>query len=141
MITTNRDVVEAIQAVPVELERVAAELRAGLSQFQGSTRLQAARVVPVGAAGGRDLVSAGEGRLLGWSLRATDDHVTVALRNSRGPSGDLIGYVELPATSTVPAAETVWFGPGGVSFTEGVYVEIVTTAGTCQGVVYLGAVD
>jgi len=137
----NREVVAAIEAIPLELERVSAELREGLGQFQGTTRLQAARVVPVGAAGGRDLAAAGEGRLLGWSLRATDGHVTVALRDSRGPFGDLIGYVDLPATATVPATDTRWFGPGGVSFTEGVFAEIVTTAGTCQGVVYLGAVD
>lgn len=138
----NRDVVAAIEAIPLELERVAAELREGLGAFQGTTRLQGARVVPVGAGGGRNLAAAGEGRLLGWSLRATGGHVTVALRDARSETGDLIAFVDLPATAEVPATDTVWFGPGGLSYTEGIFAEVLPVEGaTAQGVVYLGAVD
>lgn len=137
----NREIIAAIEAIPIRLEQVAAEVRAGLTEFKGTTRLQGARVVPIGAAGGRDLASTGEGRLVGWSLRATGAHATVVLRDSRGAAtGDKIAFIDLPASALEPVTETVWLGTGGISFTEGLFAEVITT-GDVQGALYLGAVD
>lgn len=128
----------AIAALPLAFEQMSAELATGLQSFHNGVPLQAARYVPVGAAGGRSLACAAAGRLVGWSLRATGGPVTVVLRDSRTEAGDAIAYVELADNDS----ETVWLGPGGVSFVEGLYVQTVSAgAGVIQGAVWLGAVD
>jgi hypothetical protein len=86
-------------------------------------------------AGGRPLAWAGAGRLVGWSVKSGDGASVVRLRDSRQPGeGDVIGVLRLD----IGEAQTVWLGPGGVSVTEGLYVDVV---GDVEGSVYLGAVD
>lgn len=130
-------IAEATNPLLLELERVRTELATGLQEFHQGTRLQGARYVGVGA-GGRTMAWGGQGRLVGWSLRATGGSVTVVLRDSRTDSGDILAMVELAAE----ASETIWLGPGGVSFVEGLYVEALSDdGGVLQGAVWLGAVD
>lgn len=128
----------AIAAIPLELERVRDELTEGLQQFHNGVPLQGARYVPVGATG-RTMAWGGSGRLVGWSLRATGGPVTVVIRDARNlDSGDPFAYIEL----TDASSSNLWFGPGGISFVEGLYVQQVAPgAGVVQGAVYLGAVD
>ena len=82
------------------------------------------------------LVWAGPGRLVGWSLTATTNDVTVTLRDSRDTTGDPIATIVVKAGSDAQQ----WAGPGGVSFGEGLYAD-VSGAGTLTGAVWLGAVD
>ncbi len=131
---------DAIAAIPLALEQVRSELSAGLGEYHNGLRLQGARAVTVGA-GGRDLASAGSGRLVGWSLRATGGEVVVTLRDGRDDSGDPLAVLELDGAALGPACcSTQWIGPGGVSFVEGLYLD-AAGAGTLTGSVWLGAVD
>lgn len=77
------------------------------------------------------------GRLVGWSIRANAGELVLNLYD--GPAADparFIGAIDLPAGTS----QTVWMGPGGVSLTEGLYVES-TGAGTPVGAVWIGAGD
>jgi len=77
------------------------------------------------------------GRLAGWSLRADTSTATINLYD--GPAADPARYlatIELAAGSS----QTEWFGPGGISFVDGLYVE-VTGTGAVTGAVWIGAVD
>lgn len=128
----------ALAALPLELERIKDTLSTGLRESNNAVPLQGARYVGVGTAGGRTMAWGGSGRLVGWSLRATGGPVTVVLRDSRTDTGDVIAYVEL----TDASSDTQWFGPGGISFGEGLYVQAIAPgAGVIQGAVWLGAVD
>ena len=133
--TWQDDLAQVVAQIPIELERVRTELATGLQQFQNGTRLQGARYVPVGS-GGRNLAWAGQGRLVGWSLRATGGAVSVDLHDSRDDSGDTIVTIDL-ATGT---SQTIWLGPGGVSLVEGLRV-VPSGAGVLTGSVFIGAVD
>lgn len=133
--TLYDEVAEAIGRIPLELDRVRSELSTGLAQFHNSQRLTGARYVPVGA-GGRTLASAGAGRLVGWSVRAIGGAVSVTLRDARADDGEVLAVLELAAG----ASQTDWFGPGGISFVEGLRVT-ATGAGALEGAVWLGAVD
>ena len=136
------ELLKAVGGIPVALEQMRAEMAVGLGEFHNGLRLQGARATSVGA-GGRTLVSAGAGRLVGWSLRAVAGMVTVNLRDGRDASGDLLATIELADDSAdLPTASTQWFGPGGVSFVEGLYVEVEAGSdGTLIGAVYTGAKD
>lgn len=77
------------------------------------------------------------GRLVGWSVRADTNPATINLYD--GPAADparYLGTIELAAGSS----QTQWFGPGGVSFVDGLYAE-VTGTGAVTGSVWIGAVD
>jgi len=77
------------------------------------------------------------GRLVGWSLRADTNPATINLYD--GPAADparFLATIELAAGGSQPA----WFGPGGISFVDGLYAE-VTGTGTVTGALYIGAVD
>ena len=77
------------------------------------------------------------GRLVGWSVRADTAGATIDLYD--GPAADPARYlatIELAAG----ASDTAWFGPGGISFVDGLYVE-VTGTGVVTGSVWIGAVD
>jgi len=129
------DLTRVIGELPLAFEKIRTELAEGVQQYQNAVRLRGARYVPIGT-GGRPLVYAGPGRLVGWSLHATGGAVTVVLRDSRDGGGDAIGAIELAAgtSQTVPAPG------GGVSFVEGLFA-VVSGAGTLEGSVWLGAVD
>jgi len=132
----------ALASIPAELtlglDRIKDELRVGLTEFHNGMALQGARYVTVGAGGGRSLASAGAGRLVGWSVRAITGAVTVTLSDSRDGTGEIFATIEIAAG----ASDTRWFGPGGISFGDGLYVLVsTTTGGVIQGAVWLGAVD
>jgi len=128
----------AIASIPLELEKIKDELAVGMREFHNGIALQGARYVTVGANGGRSLACASSGRLVGWSLRAITGAVTVTLSDSRDSTGEIFATIELAAG----ASDTRWFGPGGISFGDGLYVLVsTTTGGVVQGAVWLGAVD
>lgn len=127
----NRDA--ALIGIQLELERIRSEVEAGLAQFQGTSRIDGARYLP---AGGRELAWAGAARLVGWSVRAVGNPVVVALRNGRDDQADVVAVIDLPAGGT----QTVWFGPGGVSCPEGLFIDRSGT-GILEGAVWIGAVD
>ena len=122
----------ALLALPMELERIRSELQAGLSQFHNGNRVTGARYLPAN----RPLVSGGNGRLVGWSVRAAGGPVSLTLRDGRDGAGDVVAVLELAAgedsTETLPG--------GGVSFGEALSAE-VTGGGALQGAFYVGAVD
>ena len=133
---------EAIAAIPLTLDRMTSELSVGLGEFHNGVRLKGARNVVVGAAG-RTLAYAGTGRLVGWSLQADGGAVEVRVRDGRDAGGDVLAVLRLADdTGELPTNDTQWLGPGGVSFTEGLYVEVDPDSdGTLVGSVWLGAVD
>ena len=125
---------EVLDELPKQFERWSAQLATGLQSFEGALALQGARNIPVGV-GGRTLAQAGQGRLVGWSLRATGGAVTVAIRDSReSDNGDVVALVELAAETS----KEIWLG-SGVSFVNGLYVK-VTGPGQFQGSLWIGAV-
>lgn len=127
------DLKDAIASIPLSLDRMRSELSVGLGEFQNGIRLRGARNIPVGT-GVRQLAYAGTGRLVGWSLRATDA-ITVTVHDGRDASGDTLAVLDLAA-----GTDTQWFGPGGISFVEGLYVDIDGDA-ELTGSVWVGAVD
>lgn len=132
--------VAAIEAIPLQFARMQAELTQGLQESHNGQLLLGARPLQVGATGANTLAWAGPGRLVGWSVRATGGAMTVLIRDARSDSGDILAAIELAAGQ----AQTIWLGPGGVSFGEGIYVQAVQAVpgnGAIQGAVYLGAVD
>lgn len=133
--TWQDELVNTLASIPLELERARAEISAGLAEFHNGNRVSGARYVPVGA-GGRTLVCAGPGRLVGWSVRAVGGPVSLTLRDSRDDAGDVLAVLELVAG----ASSSKWFGPAGISFGEGLRVT-VSGAGSLEGAVWLGAVD
>ena len=122
----------AILALPMELQRITSELRAGLAEFHNGTRITGARYIGVN----RRLAWGGTGRLVGWSVQATGGPVRCLLRDGHDESGDVLAVIDLVDTES----DNQWFGPGGISFGEALYLD-VTGAGTLIGSVWLGAVD
>jgi len=135
-VSLNDVIVAKLEQIVTGLERQREGLRAALVETNNAIRLRAARPVNVSSAGGRVLIWAGPGRLVGWSLRATTNDVTVDLRDSRDDAGDPIASVVIPTGQS----RELWAGPGGVSFGEGLYLD-ATGAGVLTGSVWLGAVD
>lgn len=133
MIGENKQAAAA--ATAMHLEAMRAELSAGLAQFQGAQRLDAARAVDVS---GRALALNGRGRLMGWSVRATTGGTIDLLDGVSEDNGLLVGTISLGLNSAWNESR-IWFGPGGISLTEGLYIR--RTTGVFVGVVYLGAVD
>lgn len=77
----------------------------------------------------------GSARIVGWSLRAVDGPATVTLHDGHTTDGDAPLTIGLAGDGS---SSTQWFGPGGVSFTEGLFVEV---SGTVAGGILIGAVD
>jgi len=134
MNAVNHDVGLAVARVALELERTRDALAVGLQAFHNGQRLQGARATDVGPGGRRG--TTGSGRLVGWSLRAVGGALAVTLRDSRDDSGEVLATINLAADAT----HTVWLGPGGISFSEGVRI-VQSGAGTLEGAIYTGAVD
>lgn len=121
----------AILALPLELERIGAQIAAGLAESHAGQRIDAARYVTVkpGALWG------GKCRLAGWSLRSTGEGpAAVTLRNGRDDSDDAVAVITLATTG---AAQTIWLD-GGVTVTEALWASVT---GAVEGVVYLAVVD
>lgn len=124
----------------IDLVRWASQMRADVAESVGGVMLRAARTVPLTVL--PTILSASPGRLVGWSVRETagTSPYVLRLRNGDNSAADLVAIV----AGAAGAADSHWFGPGGLSFTDGLYVEIVTGAGlssSVEGVVYLGAAD
>ncbi len=125
---------EQRESEELELVRWLAQLRTDLAESVGGVLLRGARVVQVGTAAGataRPTTSAGA--LVGFSLRNTSDATTatVALRDGPDNAGVLVATVQLAPSESVRD----WFGPGGLSLSEGLYVDVTT--GAVEGAVYL----
>jgi hypothetical protein len=132
------DEVEPVREV--DLIRWASQMRADVAESVGGVMLRAARAVPLTVL--PTILSASPGRLVGWSVRETTgaNPYVLRFRNGDNVGADLCAMV----TGSQGTADNKWFGPGGISYTEGLYVEIVTGAGlssTVEGVVFLGAAD
>lgn len=116
------------------------QMRADMAESLGGVMLRSARPVPLTVL--PTILSASPGRLVGWSVRETTgaNPYVIRFHNGDNVGADLVAMV----TGGGGTADNKWFGPGGVSFTEGLYVEVVTGAGLSQaieGVIYLGAAD
>lgn len=134
------DVPDEQEPSEVDVVRWLSQMQADVVESVGGIMLRSARpylltVLPT-------IVSASPGRLMGWSVRETTgaNPYVIRFHNGDSPAADLVGMI----TGGGGTADNKWFGPGGVSFTEGLYVEVVTGGGLSQaieGVVYLGAAD
>lgn len=123
--------------VLLEVQQHSAAIAAGLAQYQNGMRLNGARPMD---ASRHPRLWGGEGRLVGWSLYAKGGPVELLIRDSRvAGAGDPLAGINL---ATDGASSVHWLGPGGVSFGEGVYLEVQSGNFTAlRGSVWLGAVD
>jgi hypothetical protein len=126
----------------IEAVRWLEQMRADVAETVGGVMLRAARPVPLTVLPSR--VSTSPGRLVGWSLRIPvfgTNPAVVKLHDGADAGGDLVAVINLPAASS----DTKLLGGGGVSFSNGLFVELVTSGGTLEtaveGVIYLGAAD
>lgn len=126
----------------IEYVRWLSQMQTDLAQSIGGITLQGARPVTLtlGSSTGSVLSTVG-GRLVGWSIRETGGVNPLVLRfRNGGDSGQPV-----IATAYAPAGQvTAPWMPPGVSYTEGLYLEVVTGTGlstSLEGAVYLGAAD
>jgi hypothetical protein len=120
----------------IDLIRWTAQMRADVAETLGGIMLRGARPVEITAV--PTLLSGSPGRLVGWSIHETSGSsgFNIRFRNGTDAAQPLIAC----STGTAGATDTKWLNPGGVSFTEGLYLEFV--AGTSvEGTVYIGAAD
>jgi hypothetical protein len=118
----------------IEVVRWLEQMRADVAETLGGVMLRSARAVALTVL--PTILSLSPGRIVGWSLRETAGQpYTVRLRNGDNPAADVVAVI----TGVAGSGDTKWLGPGGVSFTEGLYVELV--AGSVEGAIYLGAAD
>jgi hypothetical protein len=104
--------------------------------------LRGARAIPLTVL--PTILSASPGRLVGWSLRIPvfgTNPAVVKLRDGQDASADLIAGINLAAGTS----STIMLPGGGVSFTNGLFVDLVTSGGTLEtaveGCIYVGAAD
>lgn len=111
------------------------QMSTDLAESLNGVLLRGARSVPVGLAQGATArATSSGGRLVGWSLRETAGAVAVVrLYDGRSTDAPLVAVANLAAS----ASDTTWLG--GVSLTEGLFVEVMS--GAVEGAVYLGAAE
>jgi hypothetical protein len=112
-----------VDTVLLEGERTRAALGAGLQETQRGLRVDGAASKPVAE---NRVNYNGARRLVGWSLRAVTADVVVNIRDGVNTGADVL------ASFTVTVAgpgSTVSLPGGGVSFTDGLFVETTTTGG------------
>lgn len=132
---------ETEPAQEIDLVRWAMQMRADVAETVGGVMLRAARPVPLTVLPTR--ISTSPGRLVGWSLRIPvfgTNPAVLKFHDGADTGGDLVAVVNLPAASS----DTKLLPGGGVSFSNGLYVELVTGANletAVEGCVYLGAAD
>jgi hypothetical protein len=119
------------------------QMQTDMAETLGGVLLRGARPVQIGSASGATTRAAtSPGRLVGWSFRvstlATDPGV-VQLRDGFDVTGDVIAVVVIPPGRDAQQ----WLAPGGVSFQQGLFVEVLSGAGLSvpQGAVYLGGAE
>ncbi|WP_405889593.1 hypothetical protein OG762_52420 (plasmid) [Streptomyces sp. NBC_01136] len=122
-----------------EVVRWLSQMRADMAETLGGIMLRSVRPVPITAL--PTLMSSSPGRLVGWSLHESTgaNPFVVKFHNGSDAAQDVVA-ISGGGGGTV---DTKWFG-GGISFTEGLFVEILTGGGLSQaveGTVYLGAAD
>lgn len=123
-----------VTAITEDGEKTRLALAQAMAESVRGTRIDGALPKPVFA--NAQAYAAG-GRLVGWSVRASGGEVILDLYD--GPAADpsrYLGAIDLASG----ASQTVWMGPGGVSFVDGLYVA-ASGAGTPLGSVWIGAVD
>lgn len=117
------------------------QMQTDLTETLGGVMLRGARPVQVGtAAGGTMRPTSAPGRLVGWSLRETGGTAAAVVRmyDGRDATAPLVAVVTLSQGTS----GTDWLSPGGVSLTEGLYLELVGgLSQLVEGVVYLGAAE
>jgi hypothetical protein len=125
----------------IAMVRWLSQMRADVAETVGGVMLRAARPVPLTVLPSR--VSTSPGRLVGWSLRIPvfgTNPAVLKLHDASDAGGDLVAVINLPAASS----DTKLLGGGGVSFSNGLYVELVTGGSletAVEGCIYLGAAD
>lgn len=132
----NDKINERVAEALLEVEKHTAQVAAGLTQFNNGVRLTGARPLPVNSHG---RLWGGSGRLVGWSVYAKGGPVEVLVRDSRvGGAGDPLGGFNL----VDGGSSSSWMGPGGVSFGEGIFLDVQSGALTAlRGTLWIGAVD
>jgi hypothetical protein len=120
----------------LEVQQHSALIAAGLAQFQNGQRLRGARPLQIN---GHGRLWGGAGRLVGWSIVSIGGPVTILIRDSTvAGAGDVLAVIDVVDTES----ETQWFGPGGISFGEGVFLDVQAgSLTTLKGSVWIGAVD
>lgn len=122
-----------------DVARWLSQMRADLAETLGGIMLRSAR--PVSLTVLPSLLSGSPGRLVGWSLHETTGTNPFLLRFRNG--SDNAQPVIACSTGAAGGVDTHWLG-GGISFTEGLYVDLATGANlsaTVEGAVYIGAAD
>lgn len=119
-------VLALVHAIEANGERLVAEMAA----TRGAVELRGALTVPLTGASQR--ITYAPSRILGFALLESSGGAGAIVRLRDGDAGDLIVPVSLAAGES--ARE--WWGPGGVSTTAGIYLEVVS--GAVVGSIFVG---
>lgn len=124
----------------INVARWLSQMRADMAETLGGIMLRSARAVPLTVV--PSLLSGSPGRLVGWSLHETTgaNPWLVKLHNGTDSGAEVVAI----AGGGGGTVDTKVFSAGGISFTEGLYLEVVTGAGlsgAIEGAIYLGAAD
>ena len=129
---------EVLAAAAVLFTEQVAHLQAATAKSVSGNALVAAEPVPlVGSPVASQVIRMNTCRLVGYAIRETTGVATAKLnlRLEFRPGGQILVPINLAANES--ARE--WWGPTGLSFIDGMYLEIVS--GSIEGAVFLGAVD
>ena len=123
-----------------EVVRWLSDLRVDVAETVNGVLLRGARPVQVGI-GGTSQPATSPASLMGLGIRNTNPgaEAIVYLRDSfPGEGADGAMVLPLKIDSTYPV--TLWFGPGGINLSHGLYVDVVA-GGSIEGAVYLRGSD
>jgi hypothetical protein len=123
----------------IDVARWIAQMRADLAETLGGIMLRGAR--PVSLTVLPTLLSGSPGRLVGWSLHETGGTNPFVIRFRNG--GDSAQPLIACTTAAASGVDTRWF-TSGISFTEGLFIELVTGGSlstSVEGTVYIGAAE
>lgn len=124
------------QAEELRLVRLHDALRRYFTK--NSQPVRGALALPIGATDkAKTILSNSDGRLMGWAIKEATGAASaeIALLDGTNVDGDLLA----PITLSAGQSSREWFGPAGVSFGAGLFVQ--TVSGAVTGTVWLGAVD
>jgi hypothetical protein len=120
-----------------DFARVAAEegekTRAVLGGIQGGLRPDGALYRRINRNG---VHWTGAGRLVGWSVLATGGPVRVICHDGLTADGEAFAVIDL----TDGESETVWLGPGGIRFGNGLFLEQTGAGALTVGAIYVGGI-
>lgn len=91
--------------------------------------------VPKNISGSDQALYTGSARLYGWTLRETGAAAaaTAVIYDGASATGNILGEVSLAASGE----KTVWFGPQGLTFVTGIYIDVSGT-GVIAGSLFIG---